>query len=589
MKLRDFQSSWSIGRRFWPHVRRYRGSLLLVGLLSLALAVFHVLQPWPLKWIVDGALAPETEPDHSWDFYVWTGAVGYLALVAGQSLLEYVSTVKAAEVGHLFVRTLRRDLFEHLSRLSPLFHARNKTGDILVRLMGDIALLRAMLIDASTELLTRSLWVAGTLVVMFLVDAYMTLILLAILPLIAWVVAAVASRIRVAVNKQRRKESVLADFLHEAIAATETIQSLGRSEAVVRSFARDNRRSERAGLKAARLAARLAASVQTMLGLGIAVTLVIGSHRVQQGHLQLGELLVFISYVRGVLKPVRSASRNSAKIAKGAACGQRILEILDEPVMIKSPADSLPAPVRPQRLVFDDVSFAYDGREALRGFDTEFRRGELTGVFGRSGAGKSTVAALAVRLYDPDRGAVRIDETDLRDLDLQSLRESFGLCLQRSELFGDSVRENLLLGAPEASDGELLEACRRAGALGFLEQLPEGLDTVLGAAGAGLSGGQRRRLGLARTLLRRAPILIVDEPFAGLDRESVTRVMETLRAVARTAIVVVIAHDAEFLAGYDRVVFIDRGRVVASGRHEDLLEAEPAYRGVLELTPEEVS
>lgn len=592
MKLGELQSSRRIALRFWPRLRAHRGTLALVASLSLLLAVCEVLRPWPLKWIVDNALAPTPESgprSHGWLFYVWTGAAAQLVLIAIQSLLDYVSTIKAAEAGHLFVRNLRKDLFEHLSRLSPMFHARNKTGDLLVRLMGDLSMLRGMLIDGSTVMLARGLQLVITIVVMFSVDPLLTGLLVAVLPLVVVTVRVIARNIRIAVNKQRRKESVLADFLHEAIAATETIQSLGRSDDVVHSFARNNRRSERAGLKATRLSARMSASVEGMLGVGLVVTLLVGSYRVQSGELSLGTLLVFVSYVRSVLKPIRSVSRNSAKVAKGAACGERILEILDEPVTIASPEQALEAPSSPDRLSFEGVHFGYGERDALRGFDAVFRRGEVTGVFGRSGAGKSTMAALAVRLHDPREGAVRIDGHDLRALDLKSLRESFGLSLQRADLFGDSVRENLLLGNPEADDEALEQALRAAGAWEFVDGLPEGLDTVLGASGAGLSGGQRRRLALARTLLRRSPILIVDEPFAGLDRENVGRVLDTLRKEAHRAIVVVIAHDVEFLGGYDRVVYVEDGQVVATGTHELLSATEPGYREALELTPEEVA
>jgi len=590
MKLRELRSSWAIAARFRSDLARDKRALSVIGGLALLVAACHVLRPWPIQWIVDGALVPDSVQPRSWAFYVWSGATVYLLVTLAQAGLEYLTSVKTAEVGNSLVRNLRHRVFEHLSRLSPSYHARNKTGDILVRLMGDMNLLRAMLVDASIELGTRSLWVLGTIAVMLYTDASLTLVLLATLPPVVLVVRVLARSIRVAVSKQRRKESVLADFLHESIAATETIQSLGRSQAVVRRFARSNRRSERAGLKAARLTARLSASVQSMLGLGLAVTLVLGSYRVASGDLMLGELLVFLSYVRGLLKPVRSASRNSAKIAKGAACGERILEILDEEVVVRSREDAQPAPARPNALVFEEVWFRYgDDRDALAGFDASFRRGELVGVFGRSGAGKSTLAALAVRLHDPERGSVRIDDVDLRALDLQSLRDSFGLCMQSSVLFGDSIRENLLLGRPDATDAELIEACHAAGAGPFLRELPDGLDTVLGASGAGLSGGQRRRLALARTLLRQAPILIVDEPFAGLDHESVEHVRASLREYARERIVIVIAHELDHLDSYDRVVFVERGVAVDSGSHARLLERCPAYRATLRLVPEAVS
>lgn len=378
----------------------------------------------------------------------------------------------------------------------------------------------------------------------------------------------------------------MADFLHEAIAATDVIQSMGRSGEIVQRFAGSNRSTERAGMRAARLAARMGASVQSLLGFGVTLTLGLGGWRVARGELTPGELLVFLAYVRGLLKPVRSASRNTEKVAKGAACGERLLEVLDAPIDIRDRPDAVPAPARPAELCFEDVWFRYeDERGVLRGLSARIRRAELTGVFGKSGAGKSTLAALAVRLFDPDRGRITLDGRDLRDLELDSLRERFGVCLQRSVLFGDSLRENLLLGRPDADEAALWRALEDAGAADFVRGLPAGLDTLLGSAGVGLSGGQARRVALARSLLRDSPILIVDEPFTGLDEVAARHVQATLRERARHALVVVIAHERDFLDAYDQVLLVEDGRVTATGRHAELLEDSAAYREALRVAP----
>ncbi len=579
-------ANWPVYKRFWPELRPHRAQLALVLAAALLVAACQVLQPWPTQWIFDHALAPAGPRPNSWSFYLWTGAAAYLGIVLLHAGLEFLTGLLTASIGHRVARGLRLRVFEHLALLSPRFHARNKSGDLLVRLIGDVAMVRSMLVDALLEMVMRGLWIAGTVAVMVWVDPLLSLALFALLPLIAWIVRRMSGAIRSAVRKQRNKEGELADFLHEAIAATEVIQSLGREGDIVHRFARGNRSSERAGLRAAKLSARLSASVHSLLGTGVALTLALGSWRVVQGHLSPGELLVFLSYVRGLLKPVRSASRNSERIAKGAACGERLLEVLDEPVAIQSPPGAPPAPERPQALAFEDVWFRYDDeRDALRGFSATLRRGELTGVFGRSGAGKSTMAALAVRLYDPDRGVVRLDGHDLRGLELASLRERFGMCLQRSVLFGDSIRENLLLGRTDASEAELWRALEDAGAAGFVRALPAGLDTLLGSAGVGLSGGQARRIALARTLLRRSPILIADEPFSGLDRAAAARVQATLRERARDAIVVVIAHEREFLDAYDCILFVQDGTLRGSGPHLALQRESEAYRETLLSAP----
>ena len=579
----------AVASRFRGELGAHRFKLAAIGAASLGVAGLELLRPWTIQWVFDGALIPTGEPPREPFFYIWTGAAAAALIALLRAGLQYRRSVSLAGVGHGVTRSLRYRLFDHLSRLSPTFHARHKSGDLLVRLMGDAPMLSGMLVESSVELVTRVLLVVGTLAVLLAVDPVLTLVLAAVLPLFALVVRWMSGHLTAAVHKQRKKEGHLADFLHEAVAGVQAIQALGRVDHVVHRFARGNRRSARAGLKATRLAARLSAFVESGLGLAVASALLLGSLRVAQGHLTAGELLVFLSYVRSLLKPVRAASKHAERIAKGTACGQRILTVLDEGVAVRAEAHLPPAPPRPRSLRYEDVHFAYGAdAPALAGFDGEVRAGELTALVGRSGAGKSTAVALAVRLHDPDSGRVLLDGTPVRELELGSLRERFGVCLQETTLFGESVRENLLLGRPEAGDGELWEALAGAALAERIDALPDGLDTRLGSAGAGLSGGERRRLSLARSLLRRSPILIADEPFAGLDAESAAGVRRTLRAYARDAVVLVISHDAARLDGFDRILFVDRGRVVDAGTHGELLERCELYREVLRLQPGEV-
>lgn len=581
--LDRFSESFAVGRRFAPDLVQHRGRLGIVALLSLAFAGVDLLKPWPIQWIFDGALV-RVDVSRSPATVVWTGVAAALGLALANAALQYQRTVVVADVGHRVTRGLRYRLFSHLARLSPVFHARHKSGDLLVRLMGDVPMVRTMLVESSVELATRGLLVAGTLVIMLTLDPLLTGALAVSVPLIAGTVRVLSRRLTVAVRKQRTKEGVLADFLHEAIAGTNVIQSLGREGHVVRRFAKSNRRDARAGLKATRIGARLSASVEGCLGVALAGAVGLGSFRVLSGHLTAGELLVFISYVRGMMKPLRSAAKHAEKVAKGTACGRRLLEVLEEDVAVASAPGAPPAPLAPERLTYVGVSYSYDGRPALRGFDCELRRGERTALVGRSGAGKSTVAALAVRLFDPDEGDVLLDGVPLRELELESLRERFALCGQETVLFGESVRENLLLGRPDADDAELAEVLQEVGADRFVGELG-GLDAKLGAGGSGLSGGQRKLLSLARALLRRAPVLIVDEPFAGLDRLGVERVDRCLRRAARARIVVAIAHDLDDLDSFDRIVLIDGGRAVAEGRHADLCRDSALYRRVVRGAP----
>jgi len=581
---------FATARRFAPGLVEHRGRLVWIGVLSLALAALQILRPWPIQWVFDRALVPVLETELSPRAIVWTGVGAALAIAVLHALIQYFRDVDLAGVSHQFTRGLRHRIFSHLTRLSPRYHAKQKSGDLLMRLMGDAPMVTTMVVDSTVELATRLVLVIGSLAVMFFMDPLLTVSVLAAAPVIWLVVRWISGSIHVAVRKQRRKEGDLADYLHEAITATETIQSLDGAAHVVRKFARGNRRSARAGLKAKRLAARLSASVESLLGIALGSALALGSLRVLDGRLTAGELLVFLSYVRGLLKPVRAVSKHAARIAKGTACGERILAVLDADELVASPDQPVQAPAHPEELVFRGVHFAYEGDvPALDGFDACFRKGELSALVGRSGVGKSTAAALAARLYDPDRGAVMLDGVALDQMDLSAVRAAVGLSLQRFDFFGESLRENLLVGRPEANDEELWAALEEAGAVEFVEQFPEGLDARLGSHGVGLSGGQLSRLSLARTLLRRSSVLIVDEPFAGLDAVAARHVAEVLQRHARERIVVVIAHDFEQLEVYGKIVFMEAGRNRAEGRHAELSKDVPSYREVVRSSVEQTA
>jgi len=578
--LEQLRARAALARRFQPEFAGQRTTLSLVFAASLGVALCQVVAPWPIQRIFDDVLAPRSDATPaSWSI-VWWWAGALVAITVAQAALEYVAALGVAKVGQHVARSLRLRLYRHVTQLSGRFFAQHKPGDLLVRLLGDVAMARAALVDATLELLTRSIWVSGVVLVMVWLDWTLTATLALVLPAVVWVTRSGARKIETQARKQRRKEGALADFLQESLAAHELLQSLGAVPAFTRRLARESRTAERAGQKSARLAARMSGSVHALLGLGVALTIVFGAWRVLRSELTPGELLVFVSYVRGILKPVRSASRSGERIAKGVACARRIAEVLDTPVEVCDAPDARVASLSPDALEFRGVHFRHDAeREALAGLDARFERGQLSGVFGASGAGKSTLAALAVRLHDPERGAVCMGGDDLRALRLESVRERVGLCLQDAVLLGESVRANLALGRAELSDAHLWSALESVGAAQFVRALPHGLDTLLGAQGAGLSGGQARRLALARTLLRQPPILIVDEPFAGLDAVSAEHVLAELRAVARRgAAVIVIAHERELLEHYDQVVFLDSGRALDAGRHAELLARCAAYR-----------
>ncbi|MEZ5977245.1 MAG: ABC transporter ATP-binding protein [Planctomycetota bacterium] len=578
-------------RRFGPELRGHRGGYVTVVLLALVATAFELARPLPIKWIFDSALVPYAAGERSpadATAIVLEGAALALGLSIAFAATQYLRVVRQALIGHDFARSLRARLFTHLAELGPVQHARRKSGDLLVRLVGDVPLVRSMLVDSSLELVARSLLLAGSVGLLFWLDPLLAVVVLGAGPILASSVRFISKRLTVAVRKQRRKEGAMADFLHEAIAGNEVVQSLGGGGHVVRRFKRSNRTSERAGLKATRLAAALSASIESQLGAALALTLGLGAWRVVEGALSPGELLAFMSWVRGLLRPLRSAARQAERLSRGVAGAERVVEILDEEPAVREEPDAVPAPSRPTKISWCGVSFAYPGGpQVLDSVDLDLRRGELVALVGANGAGKSTLCMLAARLADPTEGTVELDGAPLRRFQLESLRKRVQLVLQTPLLFGETLRENLLLANAEATDEELLDALRTTGALEIVGALEGGLDHELLAQGRGLSGGQTRRICLARALLTDPGVLVVDEPFAGLDAAGVANTLHLLRELARERIVLVIAHDLGDLSDFDSVVFLENGRVAARGPHRLLEREMPGYRRALRASTAE--
>lgn len=585
---REFLQRSGVLGAFLPRVRPHAGALAAAAALGVVVALAEVLKPWPLQVVFDAVLTPEhakrlTGPTSSVTSWAAAQPVGLivplvaLALVvvsALAGLAAYAQTLLLSEVGQSVVARLRRDLFRKLLMLSPTFHSGRRQGDLLMRLTGDIVLLRELLVGSLTEGATAALTLVGTLVVMLWIDVPLTLISLAIVPLVAFAGAAVSRRIRTVVRKNREKEGVLSATTGEALGAVAMLQAFSAVSAASGAFERGNRSSLRAGLKASRYEALLTRTLELLTTAGTGVTLAYGVWAVRAGELTPGTLLVFLAYQRTLYRPVRQLARLAARAAKSAACGERVLELMQAPVELADAPDARECPGVSGELELEAVSVRFPrGDRALERVSLRVPAGAVVTIRGESGAGKSTLLSLFARLIDPTEGSVRMDGVDIRRWTLASLRRQVAMVFQDSALLGLTVRENIALGDPDATEAQVLSAAEQAGVLRFAHELPQGLDTRVGERGGQLSGGQRQRIALARAALRQAPILVLDEPFAHLDDVNRDHVLAALLRVARGRTVVIVTHqdhpgltpDFEFVLASGRLVHAtDRWSAAAS-------------------------
>lgn len=576
--------------RAWKKWRRYvqtagqlapylhgRRSAMALGLgLSLAFTSMRLLEPWPIKMIIDNVLLGKDLPGFlpgALDtpgqlrtplLLVLVGAIVAIAFLRG--LFYYRRRLLLARLGIEVSSNLRLDLYRHVQHLSLSFHDRRRTGDLIVRLTSDIRMLRQAFISLPLEVTEGILLMLGMGVVMLVMDWQLALLALFLLPIVAVLVRRYQRPMRKAIRKQREREGQLATMAAESLGAIRVVQGFRREKDEVKRFGGASRRDVRSGLKASRFEAKLRWSSELSVSLITALIILLAARRIVLESLTVGDLIVFISYLRIYARPLRQISRMTERMIRASAAGERVLRILQTESPVKDRPGAVKAPAFKGEIAFEGVTFSYTGRHAvLHDIDLRIRAGERVAIVGPTGAGKSTLVSLIPRFYDPTSGSVKIDGRDIREFTLDSLRRQISLVFQEPVLFATTIAENIAFGRPGATDEHIARAARRAKVDRIISKLPEGYETRIGERGVTLSGGQRQCIAIARAMIRNAPILLMDEITAGLDRKSADLVMRALRRLMRDRTVLVITHDPRNLEGMDRVIYLDRGRVAGEG------------------------
>ena len=564
-----------------PDVAPHR-ALILFGVLALLLEVaFRVLEPWPLKIVVDAVTAfrgaKVSHQPASVELLIGCG-VALLLIVGLRALSNYLATICFALVGSRAATSLRARVFRHVQGLSQQFHARNRSADTVQRIVGDVARMQEVAITAGLPLMANVATLLVMVVVMFVLDP-----LLASVVLVAVVAFAVTSgptsrKITAASRQTRKGEGQLANTAQESLASIRVVQAYGLENMVEENFTSANRTSLREGVRSRRYAARLERTTDVIVGLATAIVLVGGGLRVMQGAMSPGDLVLFITYLRTTMKPLRDMAKYTGRIARASASGERVADLMEITPDVVTPD----MPVRPDVVTgavrFDRVVTEYDGVEVLRGLCLDIRPGERVAIIGPSGAGKSTLVSLLVRAIDPVSGCVRLDGYRLTDLDLTQLRASVSLLHQEAVLFTGTIRENIRMGRGNATDAEVEAAARAANAHDFIMEQPNGYDTVVGERGGTLSGGQRQRIAIARALLRRSPVVVLDEATTGLDPEAASLVLDAIDRLAAGRTTLAVTHDAEVALRATRVVWIEDGRIRLDASPEELLATSDVFR-----------
>ncbi len=578
---------------FLANLREVRGRLLFAALCTLGATAAELLKPWPLKIILDHVILDKPVPRALRALQglfpagkvplLLEAAAGIVVIALLGGLFSYFQIFITSSIGYRMVYALRRELFTHLQTLSLAFHTHARSGDLLTKIAGDTNTLKDVFADSILKFTSYVLTVAGMLAILAAIDWKIGFIALATLPFLGYSLLHLYRKTKLSVKTQKRQEGKVASRMSEVLQAVPLVQAFARERYEAEQFDAVTQETVRESIRVARLEAAATRSSEIITALGTAAAVLFGAFQVLQGRMLPGDLVLVVGYLTSMYKPIRQLAKLSTDFSKAMASAERISEILDiEPEIVDRP-DALPANGLTGEIVFRDVSFDYgDGRDVLRNVSFAVAPGQRLALVGVSGAGKSTIVSLILRLYEPQQGAILIDGRDIRQYRRASLRRHIGLVLQQSILFGATIRENIAYGKPRATSQEIEAAARAANADEFIRELEHGYDTVIGERGATLSGGQRQRIAIARALIRDAPILILDEPMTGLDGESEGKVREALDRLTAGKTSVIVTHDLQSVADADQVLVLDGGSVVDRGTHAELVERSGRYRELYE-------
>jgi ABC-type multidrug transport system fused ATPase/permease subunit len=570
-------------------LRPYTGSLVIVLAAMLVQTAMSLAAPWPLKIILDNVVGTHKAPE-------WLDALRIiplgadkleLALVAAcmvvviatlGALASYVENYYTESVSQWVAHDLRMRVYDHLQRLSLGFYDTHQVGAILSTITADVKTIQNFASSGTLGILVDLLTIVGMLFIMFWLDWDFALIAIAATPFLLLFVARFNRAVKKATHEVRKHQAEIVSVVQEGLESVRVVKAYGRQDLEEENLSSVSHATVDAALKARQIKAVLSPVVAIVAALCTGFVLWRGTALVLSDVMTIGALTVFLTYLSKFFKPVQDLAKMGSTIAQTAVAIERVKTILDTDTIIPERADARDPETLKGGIEFEHVAFAYDPKApVLKDVHVKIAPGQFVGIVGPTGGGKSTVVSMIPRFYDPSGGRVLIDGVDLRDYTVQGLRGQIGFVLQDTVLFRGTVRDNIAYGRPSATDKEIAAAAKLANADEFIAKMPDGYHAMVGERGLTLSGGQRQRIGIARAIIRNAPILILDEPTAALDTESEKLVMEALERLMKGRTVLTIAHRLSTIRDAHKIIVLKDGVVAEEGTHDELVARNGVY------------
>ncbi len=562
-------------RRLLGSVRPYSRVVLLSILAMVAAASLEPVLPSLLKPLVDESLIKKSQTAQ------WQVPLFLMLAFLAKGVAEYAANVPSQWIANKAINDLRQQVFRHQMHLPIPVHQAEAGGRMLSRILYDIPQVGAALSNAWIIVVRDSLIIVGLTGYLIYTAWELTLVIVAIAPIVAWLIRVASRKLRGSNRDMQETTGRMTGMVEETLGGVREIKLFGTHDHEDARFADISEKLRKQTMHTVRVSAINVPLVQVLAAAAVATVIWTATSLSAQDKLSPGEFVSFVTAMSMLFEPIRRLTNINAVIQRGLAGAQSIFELLDTPAEVDTATGSFPRATGALR--FEHISFRYPGQTeyALRDFDLDIPPGQTIALVGASGSGKSTLVNLVARFYDIDEGRILLDGTPLSSLPLAHLRQQLGWVGQQVVLFDDSVAANIAYGRPDVPEAEIIKAARAAHAMEFIDKLPDGLATRVGANGSQLSGGQRQRIAIARAFLRDSPILLLDEATSALDNESERAVKDALIELRKNRTVIVIAHRLSTIRDADRIVVMERGRIVESGTHDTLVAAGGAYARLL--------
>ncbi|MGH2319584.1 ABC transporter ATP-binding protein [Planococcus sp. SE5232] len=573
-------------KRYMQFVKPYYWQIALtivIGIFKFAIPLFI---PLLIKIVIDDIIGADalSNAEKLEQLYLWLGGTAIVFFLL-RPPIEYYRQYYAQYVSNKILYDIRGFLYGHLQRLSLRYYANTRAGEIISRIINDVEQTKNFVMIGLMNVWLDLATIVIAIIIMLTMDVSLTIVALLAFPFYAFSVKYFFGRLRDLTRERSQALANVQSYLHERVQGMSIIKSFALEKHEQKIFNDTNDQFLEKAIDHTKWNAKAFAVVNTITD--VAPLLVIGyaGYQVIQGNLTLGTMVAFIAYIERLYNPLRRLVNSSTTLVQSLASMDRVFELIDEDYDVTDKEKAHDLKVVDGKLEFRDVGFHYNdgGTEVLTDLNFTVKPGETVAFVGMSGGGKSTIISLIPRFYDVTSGGIYMDDHDLRDVTTHTLRDQIGLVLQDSILFSDSVKANILMGKPDATDEEVIAAAKAANADEFITQLPEGYDTKVGERGVKLSGGQKQRVAIARVFLKNPPILILDEATSALDLESEALIQDSLERLAHDRTTLIVAHRLSTITHADQILVIDHGKLAESGTHYELMEQQGVYYNLFQV------